>query len=69
MHWTVRYLYVLADEAEVSLRDLSRSAGLEAGTVTRWRESGRTPDLDALEAALGVLGYRLSIVRRETWPT
>lgn len=63
MHWTVRYLCALAEHNEVSLRELSRSAGLEAGTVTRWRETGRTPDLGALEAALEVLGYRLSIVR------
>jgi transcriptional regulator with XRE-family HTH domain len=42
------------------LLDLSERAGLGEGTITKWRKN-RSPQVEALEAAINALGYELTV--------
>lgn len=65
MHWTVDYLITLIDSLGYSQAEVEREAGIAQNSITRWKNEGRTPRFNEIEKALNVLGYRLSIVRKE----
>ncbi len=57
-HPHVRTLFALVDQHQMAISDLAAKPGLEAATIWQWARSN-SPNLTSLEAALGVLGYRL----------
>lgn len=64
-HWTVDYLINLIDTYDYSQAEVERKAGIAANSIARWKNEGRTPRFNEIEKALNVLGFRLSIVRKE----
>lgn len=65
-HPLVREMYELMNRERVGLNDLAWRSGNHKDTLSSWRRRG-APRVDMLEAALNVLGYRLSIepIKRE----
>lgn len=61
-HPLAKQFFDLLDLEQVSMTDVAHRAGLNHGTVSKWK-THYTPTVDTLEAALNVLGYRLVIDR------
>ena len=61
MHWTVRYVFAVAADRDISVRELERESGVGVNTISRWKEEGRMPNINSLEKVLASLGYRLKI--------
>lgn len=57
-HPLVRFLFHEMRRQRVSYEEQAEQSGLSRHTLTAWRGRSK-PDLDSLEAALGVLGYGL----------
>lgn len=63
MHWSVQFLLSVAAERNISVDRLEKLAGLGKNTIHRWKHHGRTPNIDDINKALNVLGYRLTITQ------
>jgi hypothetical protein len=61
-HPLVRRLFEEMNRQEVTLTELAAESGFERGTISDWRYR-RAPKVDHLEAALNVLGLRLTVAR------
>lgn len=59
-HPLVRRMFKIMDSQRASLLDVADRAGLHYGSITRWCQF-HSPKIDALEAVLNVLGYRLTV--------
>lgn len=64
-HPIVVALGELMEESKISGVWLCWKAGIAQGSVTRWRRRGHVPNLSAMDAALQVLGYELTIAKRK----
>ena len=56
----MKWVYMEMNRQRVGLLDLSERAGLGEGTITKWRKN-RSPQVEALEAAINALGYELTV--------
>jgi transcriptional regulator with XRE-family HTH domain len=63
-HPIVRFIFAEMKRQGVTYAQMSERSGLARETITAWRTRNK-PDLDSIEAALGVLGYRLSSLIEE----
>lgn len=61
MHWTVLFIYAIADARDISIRELERKSEVSMNTICRWKDQNRTPDFRTVEKVLKSLGYRLKI--------
>lgn len=59
-HPLVRRLYVEMNRQRTNPRDVEDRAGLGQFTINQWRTK-RSPDINAITAALNVLGLRLCV--------
>lgn len=57
-HPLVRFIFHEMRRQQVTYYEQSERSGLSRETLTAWRKRSK-PDLESLEAALGVLGYGL----------
>lgn len=60
VHPLVKFIYVEMNRQRVGIQDLSERAGLGEGTITKWKKN-RSPQIEALEAAINALGYDLTV--------
>lgn len=66
-HPLVKQLLSLMNEHQVTKRFVAQKAGVHVDSFHDWRYKCR-PRIENLEACLGVLGYRLEIVRDDRVP-
>jgi transcriptional regulator with XRE-family HTH domain len=55
----------LIERDGISPKDLAKRSGVDRRTVWSWTHEHRAPRIDMLEAVLNVLGYELTIRRKE----
>lgn len=56
----VRQLFQLMNKKKTMIKDIAKTSGIHRGAISDWRYR-RTPNLANFEAALGAIGYRLTI--------
>jgi transcriptional regulator with XRE-family HTH domain len=61
-HPVVRYLFKEMEHQRVGITDLAERAGLNPATVSDW-STRKQPRIADLDAALGVLGYKLDCTK------
>lgn len=62
-HPTVRRLFELANDEQTTISEIANRSGHRRETISDWRYR-RTPSVADLDAALNVLGYKLSVARK-----
>lgn len=59
-HHVLRFLYDRAFIERITLADLSERSGVNKNTLRHWRYKS-TPNLRDMDAALGAVGYELTV--------
>lgn len=63
VHPLLRFIWSELETRKIPQADFARTMGINSRTLRRWRDGEATPPLEFIEAALGHLGYRISITK------
>ena len=63
---TVRKFFELVETSDFSYREIAEKIGVSHVAVWKWKIGKSAPNLQTIENALQVLGYKLEIVKDES---
>ena len=61
-HRVLRFLYEAAFKQQLTMADLSERSGINQNTLRHWRYKS-TPNIRDIDAALGAVGYEITVRR------